>query len=124
MLSWTLEIHYPERLTDAHHHLRELHADVEALAERYDAFVRTRQAATHSFAGYAAQIQSLRTRIVEALDRVEVLMRRQGHELESVAIEQLVARRDLLENYRNRARFAFADSYDRAAKSQTSAQVN
>ena len=50
-------------------------------------------------------------------------MKRQGHHLESVAIEELVARRTLLEDYQNRARFAFADSYDRAAKAQARAPV-
>ncbi len=123
-LIWSFETHYPERLTEAHRHARELQADVEVLAARHDAFVRARQAALHGFAGYDAQIRDLRVRIEEALERVAALMKRQGHRLESVAIEQLVARRALLERYRNRARFAFADSYDRAAKAQIRAQVN
>ena len=122
-LTWALETQYPERLTEAHRHLRELNADVEALTAQYDAFVRARQAASHSYVGYASPIRGLRTRIGEALERVVLLMKRQGHRLESVAIEELVARRALLENYQNRARFAFADSYDRAAKAQARAQV-
>ena len=50
-------------------------------------------------------------------------MEQQGRRLEVVAIEELASRRDLLESYQNRARFAFADSYDRAAKAQARAQV-
>jgi hypothetical protein len=122
-LTWVLETQYPERLTEAHRHLRELNADVEALTAQYDAFVRARQAALHSYEGYDAPMHGLRTRIGEALERVSVLMKRQGHRLESVAIDELVARRRLLEDYQNRARFAFADSYDRAAKSQTLAEA-
>jgi predicted negative regulator of RcsB-dependent stress response len=122
-LTWALETQYPERLTEAHRHRRELDADVEALTTQYDAFVRARQAAQHSYAGYDASIRDLRTRIGEALERVSLLMKRQGHHLESVAIEELVARRTLLEDYQNRARFAFADSYDRAAKAQARAPV-
>ncbi len=45
-------------------------------------------------------------------------MARQGHLLEIVAIEELVARRDHLENYGDKARFALADSYDRATQAQ------
>jgi hypothetical protein len=45
-------------------------------------------------------------------------MARQGHLLELVAIDQLMARRDHLENYGDKARFALADSYDRATQSQ------
>jgi tetratricopeptide (TPR) repeat protein len=47
VLTWTLETQYHQRLTDAHRHLRELNEDVDRLTARYEAFVRTRQAATH-----------------------------------------------------------------------------
>ena len=109
---------FPKRLTDAHRHLRELRDDVELLTGRYDSFVRTRQAASHSYVGYDPTIASLRDRIQRALGQVENLMERQGQSLETVAIRELVARRQLLETYQNRARFAFADSYDRASKAQ------
>jgi hypothetical protein len=122
-LTWALETEYPERLTDAHRHLRELNTDVLALTAQYDGFVRARQAAEHGYVGYDGRVRGLRARIGEALERVGRLMARQGHRLEVVAIDQLVARRDLLETYQNRARFAFADSYDRAAKVQARAQV-
>jgi hypothetical protein len=45
-------------------------------------------------------------------------MARQGRLLESVAVEELVARRGRLEDYRDKARFALADSYDRATAAQ------
>ena len=118
VLTWTLETEYHQRLTDAHRHLRELNADVAVLTAQYDAFVRVRQAATHGHAGYEAQIASLRTRTGDALERLERLMARQGHVLEAVADQELVARRERLESYQNQARFAFADSYDRASKAQ------
>src|SRR5439155_6307024 len=51
-LTWRLETEYDERLTAAHVHLNELNAPVDALTRQYDAFVRTRQAATHSYVGY------------------------------------------------------------------------
>ena len=117
-LIWTLETEYHERLTEAHKHLRELNRHVDALTAQYEAFVRTRQAATHSYVGYEVAIQRLRTRVGEALERLDVLMARQGHMLEAVAIQELGVRRERLAVYQNQARFAFADSYDRAAKAQ------
>jgi hypothetical protein len=117
-LTWTLETQYHQRLTDAHVHLRELNRDVAALTATYDAFVRTRQAATHSYVGYEIPIDGLRVRVAEALERLDTLMARQGHLLETVAIDELSVRRERLEAYLNQARFAFADSYDRAAKAQ------
>jgi tetratricopeptide (TPR) repeat protein len=118
MLTWRVETQYHQRLTDAHEHLRALNADIEALTARYEAFVRARQAATQSYAGYEAPIGRLRTRIDEALERLKRLMARQGHVLETVAIRELEFRRERLVTYLNQARFAFADSYDRAAKAQ------
>ena len=45
-------------------------------------------------------------------------MARQGQLLEVVAIDVLTARRSRLEDFRDKARFALADSYDRATQSQ------
>jgi hypothetical protein len=45
-------------------------------------------------------------------------MARQGYLLEVVAIDELIARREHLENYGDKARFALADSYDRATQAQ------
>ena len=117
-LTWRLETEYPERLTAAHEHLNELNAHVEALTRQYDSFVRTRQAATHSYVGYEAQIERLRERAGDALERVDSLMARQGHMIETVAIQQLEARRERLVAQQTQARYAVADSYDRASRVQ------
>jgi hypothetical protein len=117
-LTWNVETQYHQRLTEAHQHLRELNEDMETLAAQYDAFVRVRQAATHSYVGYEIPINRLRVRAGVALERLELLMPQQGHVLETVAIDELTGRRERLEAYQNQARFAFADSYDRAAKAQ------
>jgi hypothetical protein len=118
VLTWSLETQYHQRLTDVHEHLRELNEDVDALTAQYDAFVRARQAATHSYVGYEIPINGLRVRVGDALERLDVLMARQGRMLETVSIKELLVRRERLEAYENQARFAFADSYDRAAKAQ------
>jgi len=119
VLEWSLQTAYHERLTETHTHLRELTADVERMQEQYDRYVRTRQAAVHSYAGYQAQIDDLRTRVATAGGRIDALMKRQGELLESVAVRELVARRERLLSFQNKARFAFADSYDRAVKAQS-----
>jgi tetratricopeptide (TPR) repeat protein len=121
-LTWRLETEYHERLTAAHVHLNELNAHVDALTRQYDAFVRTRQAATHSYVGYDARIERLRERIGDALKRVDILMARQGHMIETVAINQLQARRERLVAQQTQARYAVADSYDRAARVQSVAE--
>jgi len=118
VLTWRLETEYPERLTAAHTHLNELNANVEELTAEYESFVRTRQAATLSYVGYGQQIGRLRQRVSDALQRVETLMARQGHMIETVAINQLNARRERLVSQQTQARYAVADSYDRATRAQ------
>jgi tetratricopeptide (TPR) repeat protein len=122
VITWRLVTEYHERLTAAHEHLNELNTQVEALTRQYDAFVRTRQAATHSYVGYDPQIARLRENVSEAMQRVEVLMDRQGQMIEVVAIDQLRARRERLVAQQTEARYAVADSYDRAARAQAGAE--
>jgi hypothetical protein len=122
-LTWTLETEYQERLTAAHEHLHELNAHVETLTKQYEAFVRTRQAATHSYVGYDVQIGRLRERSKEALQRVDTLMARQGHLIETVAIEQLEIRKKRLVAQQTEARYGVADSYDRAARAQAGVEA-
>ena len=118
-LTWRLETEYHERLTAAYVHLNELNKPVDALTKQYDAFIRTRQAATHSYVGYDAQIAGLRERVGKALQRVEVLMARQGQMIETVAINQLEARRERLVAQQTEARFGVADGYDRASRTES-----
>jgi tetratricopeptide (TPR) repeat protein len=117
-LTWRLETEYHARLTDAHEHLFELDQHVDALQARYGAFVRARQAATHSYVGYDAGIARLRDRVDAAIQRVTIVMARQGHAIETVAIHQLRTRRERLLAQQTQARYAVADSYDRARASQ------
>jgi tetratricopeptide (TPR) repeat protein len=118
VLTWRLETEYHERLTAAHAHLQEANTRIDALARQYDAFLRTRQAATHSYAGYDVQIAGLRERVAEALPRIDTLMARQGQMIETAAIKQLETRRERLMQQQSQARFGVADSYDRASRAQ------
>lgn len=118
ILTWRLETEYHERLTAAYGHLEELNRQVDALARRYEHFVRARQAATHSYVGYDAQTGRLRERARGALERVERLIARQGHLIETVAIDRLQERRERLVAQQTQARFAVADSYDRASRAR------
>jgi tetratricopeptide (TPR) repeat protein len=118
LLTWTLETEYHDRLTEFDRNLRGLDQAMAVVKEQYDQYVRARQAATHSYAGYDMPISRLRAHVGDAINKVDLLMARQGHLLEVVAIEELIARRDHLENYGDKARFALADSYDRATQSQ------
>jgi len=118
VLTFRLETEYHERLTAAFVHLKALETDVETLERQYDDFVRARQAATQSYSGYDVTIQRLRRRVEDAAVGVSGLMARQGQMIETVAVHQLAARRERLAAQQTQARYAVADSYDRAARAQ------
>jgi hypothetical protein len=120
ILYWNLHTTYNARLTLAYKHLHELDTDVARLNAIYSAFVRTRQAATQSYKGYDTQMQQLRSRVKAATEKVHTLMAKQGHMLDVMAIHELEQRRTRLEEYQVKARFALAESYDRASKNQES----
>jgi tetratricopeptide (TPR) repeat protein len=123
LLVWTLRTEYHERLTEFDRNLRSVDAAMALLHEKYDEFVRVRQAASHSYLGYDQPVERLRVRVRESIDRIDILMARQGRILEIVAIDELVARRDHLRSYRDKARFALADSYDRATQAQARSEA-
>ena len=123
VLVWNISTEYDQRLTDAYKDLRDLNEVVDRLKKQYNAFVRTRQAATQSYEGYDDVIRRQRTLIASAQEKVTVLMARQGNMLETMAVNELTKRRERLEQFQITARFAIADSYDRATKAQTQKDV-
>ena len=119
VLRWQVSTDYDQRLTDAYKHLQQLDSVIAALRAQYRSYVRTRQAAAQSYEGYEDGLRRLRVRLTDAQERVKTLMARQGHMLEVMAINELEQRTQRLEEYQVKARFALADSYDRAVKAQT-----
>ena len=118
LVIWGLETQYHERFTEFDRNLRGLDEAMAVAQTEYDEYVRSRQAATHSFEGYDAPMTRLRADVHQSVERIDRLMARQGYLLEVVAINELIARREHLENYGDKARFALADSYDRATQAQ------
>jgi hypothetical protein len=124
VLHWNIYTEYYRRFTEAHKHLRDLNREVDWLKRQYTSFVRTRQAATQSYEGHDDVIRRQRSLIVKAREKVGGLMARQGHMLETMAVNELSARRERITEFQIKARFAMADSYDRATRAQTQEGVN
>ncbi len=118
VLHWNIHTEYDSRFTEAYKHLRDLNQEVDLLKRRYTAFVRTRQAATQSYVGYEDGIRRQRSRIGKARETVGELMARQGRMLETMAVNELTARRERIAEFQTKASFAMADSYDRATRAQ------
>ncbi len=123
LVTWQVKTTYHDRLTEFYEHLADSQQAIDILTDRYNAYVRVRQAATHSYVGYEQPINRMRMRVKEASARIDLLMARQGRMLEQVAIGELEKRVRRLEGYEERARYALADSYDRATAAQAAAQI-
>jgi hypothetical protein len=124
VLDWNIYTEYDGRFTEAYKHLRNLNQVVDRLKRQYAAFVRTRQAATQSYEGYDDVIRRQRFLIREAREKVDELMVRQGHMLETMAVSELTRRRERLSEFQIKARFGMAESYDRATRAQTQEKVS
>ncbi len=119
VLQWNVDTEYHGRFTEAYKHLRDLNREVDLLKRQYAAFIRTRQAATQSYEGYDDVIRRQRSLIGRAREKVGELMARQGQMLETMAVNELTARGERLAEFQSKARFAIADSYDRATRAQS-----
>lgn len=118
VLHWNIYTEYDHRYTEAYIHHQDLNREVDRLKKQYAAFVRTRQAATQSYEGYDDVIRRQRLLIQKAQEKVAELMERQGEMLETMAVNELTQRRERLAEFQVKARFAMADSYDRATRAQ------
>ncbi len=118
VLTFRVETEYHERFSEFDRNLRTLDEAMAVAQAQYEQYVRVRQAATHSYEGYEKPVNRLRVHSNNAINKIDLLMARQGRLLEQVAVEELVARRSRLETFGDKARFALADSYDRATQAQ------
>jgi hypothetical protein len=123
VLDWRIHTEYDQRFTEAHKNHRALNQDVDALQRQYTSFVRTRQAATQSYERNDEPIRRQRLLIQAAAEKVRELMARQGQMLEMMAVNELSKRRERLEEFQVKARFALADSYDRATRAESQKKV-
>lgn len=122
VLHWQITDAYHERLTNAYKQMKSLDIYIDKLNETYQSFVRTRQAATQSYVGYGIPIRQLKTKIQAKQMKITGVMARQAKLIEIMAVNELERRRNQLEEYQVKARFALAESYDRATKKQEKAE--
>jgi len=118
LVLWPIYTEYDKRLTRAYKNLRELDGFIEQLDTQYKSFVHTFHGARQSYEGYEKSLQLMTSRIRQAMERLEMVKARQGRILELMALNELDRSRKRLEEYQIKARFALAESYDKATKAE------
>ncbi len=116
LVLWPIYTEYDKRLTEAYKNLRELDGFIERLDTQYKSFVRTFHGARQSYEGYETPLQLMKSRIRQVMERLDLAKARQGRILELMALNELDRSRKRLEEYQIKARFALAESYDKATK--------
>lgn len=117
-LSWQIETDYDRRLKESYKHLKELDQLIQRLQQKHQVIAIMKREAYQSFEGYQVPLQRLSTKLRTLNTRLVAAMQQQARYLEKVAVRELDRRRKKLAEYRVKARFALAESYDRATKKQ------
>lgn len=116
LLHWRLNTEYDNRLSRAHQHARELEQAIEQARRNQRILAQRKSEAVLSYQGYAKAIQDLHSRLQYLKTKLAGITAHQGKYMERRAIAELSRRKQRLRRYRNKARFAMAESYDRALR--------
>ncbi len=116
VLHWNIHTDYDRRHAATGDRLQDLDRELDRLHGMVTAVTLARRTAVEGYEGHDDVIRRERQRIAETRKKVLALIARQGQVLEVMAVNELTGRRDRLEELRTKARFALADSYDRAGK--------
>jgi len=119
LLRWDIESEYASRLSQAHQHLRELDQEIARAQLSQTELTKAKAAAALSYQGYDRALQELQERLTYLLGKTEGLLAHQGQYMERRAISELMRRKRRLQQYRTKARFAMAESYDLALRAQS-----
>jgi hypothetical protein len=112
----SLDEKYGNRLADAYKGLKQVDNDIDQMKKNRDTFINLRQSVTQGYQGYDEQIRQLKKRVQDSRQRVNVLINKQGHLLEMMAINELNQRRKHLQENQAQAKLALVENYERAKK--------
>jgi len=119
VLKWNIDTGYENRLSSAFDHLRELDKEIGIAKQSETGLIKAKAEAALSYQGYDQALDQLQQRLVYLKDQVEGLIAHQGQFMERRAVSELLHRKNRLQSYRTKARFAMAEAYDLAVRAQS-----
>ncbi|MEE8388415.1 MAG: tetratricopeptide repeat protein [Acidiferrobacterales bacterium] len=123
LLHWQINTKYENRLSLAHQHLRQLGQAIGNTRKTLTMLARTKSEAALSYQGYNRALTDLEARLDYLKIKITGLKSHQGQYMERRAISELHRRKQRLQRYRTKARFALAESYDYALRSQKNKEL-
>jgi tetratricopeptide (TPR) repeat protein len=122
LIFWSMYSSFDQRLIAAQANFSRLDSAMKKLSHQYDRYVLIRAATSESFTGYDNLLATLDKRIEGVRGEIESVAKRQGQLLEEMAVNELVKRRKKIREMQVKARFAMADSFDRATMKKASGE--
>jgi len=119
VLKWNIDTGYENRLSDAFGHLQALDQEIAVARGSEAKLVKVKAEAALSYQGYDQALNQLQQRLSYLKERTAGLVAHQGQFMERRAISELLRRKSRLLRYRTKARFAMAEAYDLAVRSQS-----
>jgi tetratricopeptide (TPR) repeat protein len=114
VLLWKLDSAWKVRSWQANRALRNLNAAVYDARTRETASSRAREGAPERNAALGVRVKNVSPRVTALAVRVNAAKSAQGRHLADIAMEELEAQRQRLDEYSVQARYALATIYDRA----------
>lgn len=118
VLLWRLDQDWKIRSWQANRAMRELDAAVYDARTRETASSRAREGAPERNAALASRVAAVSPRVAALTQRVAAAKARQSAHLADIAIAELEAQRQRLDDYSVQARYELATIYDRATSGQ------
>jgi len=119
VIKWNIDTGYENRLSNAFGDLRALDNEIATAKSSEAKLVKVKAEAALSYQGYDQALNQLQQRLEYLKERTAGLIAHQGQFMERRAISELLRRKSRLLRYRTKARFAMAEAYDLAVRSQS-----
>ena len=116
MLYWDLKQSFRDRLYQQRRELKALDRTLTEANTRWLRVQQARQTAPTTTGDFAARIAALQARMVDLRAKLAGSVTAQGDLLADIAVNELSAQKQRIEDYEVQARFALASIYDRAAE--------
>ena len=120
VLYWDLKQSFRDRLYQQRRDLRELDRSLTETNTRWLRVQQARESAPNTTGDFAARIAALQSRLEALRGKLAGSTTAQGELLADIAVHELEAQKQRLDEYEQQARFALASIYDRAAEAPPS----
>lgn len=114
IVRWDILTEYPDRLSAFHDHIEALADALDRADEASLTTLKRIESVPLLYEGYGPRFDAYSERLGYLDNRIRGVRAQQGRVIEQMAVDQLIARHERVQQYQTTARFAAAENFDRA----------